>query len=244
MKPVVAVQHLEPETPGAIADAFTRSGRPLTIVRPDRGDPVPADATELGALVVMGGPMSARRDDGFASRGAELALLRSALAAEVPVLGVCLGAQLLAAAAGGEVVPGDGIEVGWAPITLSSAAATDPLFHDLPSTFDVLHWHGETYVLPDAATPLARSARYAQQAFRVGPCAWGLQFHLEVDTAAVDRFIEGFADEADQAADGAAGIRRATPAAVAALEAIQDAILGRFVRLAHQDPSPGNAAPP
>ncbi|WP_406129726.1 gamma-glutamyl-gamma-aminobutyrate hydrolase family protein [Streptomyces canus] len=122
--------------------------------------------------------------------------MRAALEAEVPVLAVCLGAQLLAAAAGGRSRPGSGPQIGWDEVRATSAAHADPLFAGIPEHLPVLHWHGDTMDLPAGATLLASCDRYPVQAFRVGGSAWGLQFHLEVDKAAVDAFAAAFPGEA------------------------------------------------
>jgi GMP synthase-like glutamine amidotransferase len=109
----------------------------------------------------------------------ELALLESALATDVPIWGVCLGAQLLAAALGSPVRPGPAPEVGVWPVRLTAEAAGDPVFATAPARFEALHWHGDTYDLPDGAVRLAESDAYPQQAFRYGR-SLALQFHLEV----------------------------------------------------------------
>ncbi|MGE3619730.1 MAG: type 1 glutamine amidotransferase [Acidimicrobiia bacterium] len=230
---VLIVQHLAPEQPATVLDALTSRGLDVRVARVDLGDPLPDRADELDALVVLGGPMSARSDEGYPTRAAELALVAGAVEGGVPFLGICLGAQVLAAATGGEVVDGTGAEIGWAPVTLSDAAAHDPLLGALAGPPTVLHWHGETFVLPPGAVLLASSAAYPHQAFRVGDAAWGLQFHLEVDLAAVERFVAAFADEAATAPGGARGILDGAPAALAELDrAGGPAVLDRFAELA------------
>jgi len=223
----VVIQHLEPEGPVRIGDALATAGVDVAVVRTDRGEAVPAAVDGIDGLVVMGGPMSARSDDGFPSRSAELALLRAALAAGTPTLGVCLGAQLLAAAGGGSVEPGTGLEVGWGTVTLTAAAADDPLLCGLGAELPVLHWHGETFTLPPGAVLLASSDRYPHQAVRLGAAAWGLQFHLEVDAAAVDRFVDGFGDEADDPE----AIRAEAPGWLARAGEAQTTVLARFADL-------------
>jgi len=229
MPSALVVQHLQPEEPFAIADALVSHGVELDIRRVFYGDPVPSDASGLDAVVVMGGPMSARSDDGFASRRAELALLEDALARQVPTLGVCLGAQLLAAAAGGMVTVGvAGPEIGWGPVRLAPDAENDPLFRDLPPSLTVLHWHGETYGLPPGAAHLASTERYPNQAFRMGRCAWGLQFHLEVGVEAVAGFTATFGAEARSAGVDPAAIDAESARAVAELEGPRGTLLERF----------------
>src|SRR4051794_14012390 len=117
MPSVLVVQHAEIESAAALEPALREQGCELVTLRPDLGDAVPADLTGRAALIVMGGMMSAASDDGFPSRLAEIVLLRAALDADVPVLGICLGAQLLAAAAGARVYAGPEAEIGWKPVT-------------------------------------------------------------------------------------------------------------------------------
>ncbi len=227
----MVIQHLAPEGPARIAAALARAGVDIEIVRVDLGHPVPGELDHAAGLVVMGGPMSARSDDGFPTRRAELALLGRAVDAGIPVLGVCLGAQLLAGAAGGSVRAGHGPEIGWGRVDLTAAAGDDPLFAGLSHEIDVLHWHGETYDLPPGAVRLARSAAYEEQAFRVGPCVWVLQFHLEVDRGEVDVFVEAFPGDVAHAAGGAGAVRATTDDALGRLRPHRDVLLRRFAEL-------------
>jgi len=203
-------------------------------------DRLPADLAAYAALVVMGGPMSATSDEGFPTRRAEVALLQYALERELPTLGVCLGAQLLALAAGAAVYTGQaGQEIGWAPVALTDQAPADPLFGSLfdalpggpPAGLTVLHWHGDTFDLPPGAAHLASSAMYPNQAFRTGPAAWGLQFHLEVDAAAIEAFVNDFGDQATACGTEPCAIRAAAPEALAQLEPVRRRVLGRFAEL-------------
>ncbi len=226
----LVVQHEEPEQAYAVADALVAAGVTLDVRRVFDDQSLPPDATGLDGLVVMGGPMSAASDDGFPTRGAELTLLGDALARGIPILGICLGAQLLAQASGGSVYPGPaGPEIGGGPVHLVAAARDDPLLGGLPDELTVLHWHGDTYHPPSGATQLATSPRYAQQAFRVGRCAWGLQFHVEVDHQAVAAFVAAFGDEAT-----AAGVEPATIAVAGPVDDLAPArqrIAARFAAL-------------
>ena len=141
--------------------------------------------------------MSAIDDHGFPTRTREVALLAQSLDRGTITLGICLGAQLLAVAAGSPVFVGHaGPEIGWGPVELMPEAASDPLLATVPSGLTVLHWHGDTFDLPLGATHLAASRTYANQAFRAGERAWGFQFHLEVDQRAVTGFVDAFGDEA------------------------------------------------
>jgi GMP synthase-like glutamine amidotransferase len=230
MSTCLVVQHASAEPAWAAEDALRRAEVTVDVRRTFAGDTVPAHATGLHGLVVMGGPMSAASDEGFATRAAELALLTDAVTLGVPTLGICLGAQLLALAAGGRVFPGDsGPEIGWAPVELTPACRSDPLFCGLPGHLDVLHWHGDTFTLPAGATRLAASHRYANQAFRVGAAAWGLQFHLEVTAPAVDGFLAAFSSDLEPGP--AERIRTATPGALGALVPSRDLLFLRFAAL-------------
>jgi GMP synthase-like glutamine amidotransferase len=144
-------------------------------------DTLPDDLREHQGVVVMGGSMGALDDDAAPGLPAVRALLREAVSAEVPTLGVCLGHQLLAAANGGRIRRNPrGPEIGAQLVAKRAAASTDPLFGPLPITPDVLQWHyDEVYVLPPGAIQLASSPGCDQQAFRLGRLAWGIQFHIE-----------------------------------------------------------------
>ena len=183
--PWLLVQHATFEGPGAIAGAITDTGADLTIVRTDRGDPVPPPAAvaDVAGLVVMDGPMSVHDDLGWLAD--ERALLREAVEAGRPVLGVCLGAQQLAAALGASVLEGPAPECGLGEVHLTADAVHDPVFGPAPSPLPCMHWHGDTFTLPDGAVRLAGNAAYENQAFRFGDRAYGLQFHVEVTASLV-----------------------------------------------------------
>lgn len=226
------IQHVEPEGPYAIADGLRAAGVEADIRQTFAGsDPLP-DSAGFDGLVVMGGPMSASSNDGFPTRRAELDLIADALRSGIPILGVCLGAQLLALAGGGLVFPGQaGPEVGWAPVDLTGAAEGDPLLTGLPSQLTVLHWHGDTFELPPMAVELAWSSLYKRQAFRIGVRAWGFQFHLEVDEDAVAAFLREFPSDAVKAGTTPEEIDAQSSAVLKELGPERDLILDRFATL-------------
>jgi GMP synthase (glutamine-hydrolysing) len=182
------VQHVPYEGPGLIGVLLREAGHRVTVHRMWAGDTLPA-VGEIDGLVVLGGPMGALDDDTHPHLQAERALLTRAVAAGLPVLGVCLGAQLLAVAYGGTLSSGATYEVGPGEVTLTPEAAVDPAFAGLGPTLPVVHWHEDTVTLPEGAALLARSGPTPVQAFRLGGRAYGFQFHVEIDqeTAAVLR---------------------------------------------------------
>ncbi len=188
----LVVQHTATEGPGWLEEWLPSAGVELAVVRPYAGERLPAEL-DAAALVVLGGPMGAR-DDGVAPwLPATRELLRSAVRRGVPVLGLCLGGQLLASACGGRVQSGgSGPEIGVHELRLRPAARDDALLSGLPPVTRALQWHyDEIAVLPPQAVWLAESAACRHQAFRVGERAWGLQFHVEAPV----RMVAGWASQ-------------------------------------------------
>ena len=184
-----AITHVPFEGPALIADWARERGRAcseslaLTEEFPDLGS--------IGLLVVMGGPMSA--DDHVASPwlGVEKRYIARAVEAGIPVLGVCLGAQILAEVAGGRVRRNRETEIGWYPVHHTRTTRADPVFAAFPDGLIVGHWHGDTFDLPPGAVLLASSALYRQQAFRFGSSIYGFQFHVEVTKEMISEWFNG-----------------------------------------------------
>lgn len=175
---LLALQHIACEPPAAFEDELLARGHDLHRVELDEGEPLP-DWREFEAVIAMGGPMGAYEEEQHPWLVEEKRAIADAARAGHPVWGVCLGAQLLAAALGAAVYPGPAAEVGLLAVELTAAAADDPVFRDAPASFPTLQWHGDTFDLPAGATLLASSPAYRNQAF-VYQRAYGLQFHLEV----------------------------------------------------------------
>jgi GMP synthase-like glutamine amidotransferase len=175
---ILVVQCAASDPPARLGEWLGEAGAELAVVP---AADAPRDPAGSDALLVLGGEMGANDDALFAWIPRVKDLLRAALTAETPTLGVCLGAQLLAVAAGGRVERRpEGVEVGAQLIAKRSAAATDPLFRALPITPDVIQWHYDTITaLPPGAVHLASSPVNEHQAFRLGRLAWGIQFHIE-----------------------------------------------------------------
>jgi GMP synthase-like glutamine amidotransferase len=177
----VVVQHVSFEGPGLIAQIAARRGIELRLCHPYLGDPLPSHA-ELDGLVVMGGPMSVVDITEHPYLVEEEKLIAAMVRAGRPVLGVCLGAQLMAHALGARIHRGEQAEIGFGTVSLTGEGREDPVLGSLGAeSLPVMHWHQDTFDLPEHALWLARSALYPHQAFRVGERAYGLQFHLELD---------------------------------------------------------------
>ncbi|MGD0839282.1 MAG: gamma-glutamyl-gamma-aminobutyrate hydrolase family protein [Polyangia bacterium] len=208
MKRAIILQHMQRESAGSIAEACARRGLTVEVRNLDEGARVPesCDALKGAVVIVMGGSMGVADvgDPRYPFLERELHFLRRALEARQPVLGVCLGAQLLAAAAGSRVYPNrsvDGspaLEVGFGEVRLVGGGS-EPALAGLGERLLVLHWHGDTFDLPPSAIRLAQSERCANQAFRIGSHAYGLQFHVETDAATVRRWAKEDAEFATRA---------------------------------------------
>jgi len=229
-RPVLVITHVPHEGPGLIAAAL--DGWPVTVrTVVDVAAPRLPDVSAIAGLVVMGGPQDADDDAGHPGLAAERDLIAAAVAADVPVLGVCLGMQLLAIALGSRLVRRSGSEIGFAPITV---LADDPALAPLGTEQTVLHWHSDSVRLPDGATLLASSETTPVQAFRFGS-ALGLQFHLEVDANLLDLWLTTPAmanelsdDDIDAIrTDGAAVLPTLIPAGRAALATFAAAVHAR-----------------
>jgi GMP synthase-like glutamine amidotransferase len=172
---ILVLRHVDCEPPAAYLPLLEARGEVRTVRLGI--DPLP-DHCDFGAVVAMGGPMGVGDSDTLPWIAEEISYIASAVEAGVPYWGVCLGAQLLAAALGAKVYTGHLPEVGVGEVRLTADAAADPVFAALPQHFPVLQWHSDTFCLPPGATLLASSDAYASQAFAAGS-AYGLQFHLE-----------------------------------------------------------------
>jgi len=232
MATVTVIQHIEPEGPGLIADGLLEHGLDTRVVRVFRGDPVPRAPEGAVGIVVMGGPMGVGDRARYPHLDDEMRLLERTLEQGVPVLGVCLGAQLLAAVLGASVDCGEAPEIGWYPVELAASASEDPLFRDLDSPFTAFHWHGDVFGIPRGATGLASSARTDCQAFRYGDAAFGLLFHLEVTRRSVRGMVEALAVEAQRAGADADAILRDSEVHLPALTPLASAVFGRWAALA------------
>jgi len=196
-KTALALRHVAFEDLGVFAPALAARGYDVRYGDAGCG-PIPDEAIQAcDLLVVLGAPIGVYELDEYPFLVDELAAIRRRLQAEKPTLGVCLGAQLMAAALGAQVGPGPGKEIGYAPLTLTDAGRASPLgeLAGLP----VLHWHGDTFALPAGAVGLAATPLCPHQAFSLGANALALQFHCEVDPVMFERWLIGHTVELGKA---------------------------------------------
>ncbi len=177
---LVVLQHC-PVTPvGLVGETAAERGAQVTTLFPHGGDSLPGTVAELDGLIVLGGPMHAADDVGYPAFQGILSLIRACDAEGIPILGLCLGAQLIARAFGARVYRFGGLEVGYPPVLLTKAGRADPLFQGLATTQYVMQMHEDTFDLPPEAARLMRNDRCPNQAFRVGTSTYGIQAHPEV----------------------------------------------------------------
>jgi GMP synthase (glutamine-hydrolysing) len=228
MGQVLVLTHTKEESAGIISSALRAKKLVPRIVRGYDGDAVPTDIGRARGLVVMGGPMGVRDAGTYPFLKDEMRLIERALRAEVPILAVCLGSQLLATVLGAHVSHAAAKEIGWLPVELAPSAGRDRIFAGVKSPLVPCHWHGDVFTLPPGAVSLARSARTRCQAFRYARAAYGLLFHMELTRPGLAKMTRAFEDELVQeqltARDMLAGADKFLPR----LEPIARGIFGRW----------------
>jgi GMP synthase (glutamine-hydrolysing) len=196
----------------------------------------------LAGLIVLGGPMNVDEVDKHPALAAEAGWIRDAVHSGLPVLGICLGSQLLAKALGAKVYPNPIKEIGWYPLDLTPAAEADRLFAGCPAEQVVFQWHGDTFDLPEGAVHLASSTACTHQAFRYGDNAYGLQFHIEITADLVDEWLiqpDNHRELAGLNYIHPEEIRRCTPQEMPGLAALGERVLSRFAELCAQRAASG-----
>ena len=201
---ILVFQHDPGEDAAVLGSILQSYGHELEILHLDEGDPVPADLDGVDGIVSLGGPMNIQDVTACPWLADQMHCLKQASELGRPVVGICLGAQVLCAALGGQVGPAEASELGWHPVTLSFPGTIDPVYAGIRTTSIQFHLHGqEVKQLPDGATPLAGSQRCRVQAFKVGMNAYGFQYHFEwtmedLARAACDPMVESAGLSCDQ----------------------------------------------
>lgn len=229
MREVVIFRHVLHEGPGYFGDFLERRAVPYRLVRIDAGDPVPESLDGISGLVFMGGPMSV--NDPLPWIAQETRLIERAIASDVPVLGHCLGGQLMARALGAPVTRNPVKEIGWLPVRVLDNPPARAWFEGLPREFVVYHWHGETFAIPSGATRLLESDDCPNQAFALGKHL-ALQCHVEMTPA----LITSWADETDgelkpsRTVQSAAEMLRDVETRTQALHRVADTLYERWIQ--------------
>jgi GMP synthase (glutamine-hydrolysing) len=191
---ILIAMHVESEGPGSLGTFLEAAGARLHVVRLHDGDTFPQDIAELDAVISMGGPMNVYEEDKYPYLRDETLFLHKAIDADLPVLGICLGAQMIAKASAAQVTRSPKEEVGWGVVHVTDAGCSDVLFQGLPRNLEVFQWHGDMFHIPENGTLLAEGTDCPHQAFRCRN-AFGLQFHVEVTA---DILADWFADSPDK----------------------------------------------
>ncbi len=190
---VLAVENYRSTPLGQVGTALAEAGAEVDLRRAHLGEPLPGTAAEHDAIVILGGEQNALADDACPWFPGLVGLVRGFGDADKAVLGICLGAQLVARAYGGENLLGRPVEFGWHEVRPTAEGTADPVLAGLGAGSPIFHWHEDTFTLPPGALHLARSAITENQAFRLGRAVYGIQFHFEADRPLVAGWSEDFA---------------------------------------------------
>ncbi|CAK0752840.1 Glutamine amidotransferase [Gammaproteobacteria bacterium] len=230
MKPILIFRHWPSEGPGYLADVLNRYDLPWRLIAVDEYDPIPDTPEDASALVFMGGPMSVNDDLEWIVQ--ELDLIRAAQTLGIPVLGHCLGGQLIAKAMGGVVIRNPVREIGWLPVMQADNDVAADWFSGLPSIFEVFHWHGETFSLPAGATLVLSSRHCSHQGFVVGNTL-ALQCHVEMTEDLVRTWVSDNSPEIAEPTEtiqAAATMMSQLPSRIEALQSAADLLYHRWLR--------------
>lgn len=230
MQPIAIFRHAPSEGPGFLASLLDSRAVPWQLIALDAGEPVPREVRDFSALVFMGGPMSVNDDLPWIAP--VLRLIRAAVEQDIPLLGHCLGGQLMSKALGAAVTRNPVKEIGWGTVTVADNPVAHSWFGDF-AAFEAFHWHGETFSLPDGATRLLSSPHCINQAWGMGKHL-ALQCHIEMTEAMIrDWCVLGAAEIAEAAASPAvqrvAAIEAATPQHLSSLHAVAETVYRRWL---------------
>jgi GMP synthase (glutamine-hydrolysing) len=190
MKRLLVFQHVPHEILGTFNPLLKQAGFRIRYVNFGRTPDATPNVEKYDGLIILGGPMCVDQIDSHPHLLTEIAAIRQAMELQMPVLGICLGAQLIATALGAKVRKNPSKEIGWYDVTPTTAGLDDPLFSCFNGTEKIFQWHGDTFDIPHGAEQLATSPDCANQAFRFGDRTYGLQFHLEVNEALIERWLK------------------------------------------------------
>ena len=233
MRKLLVFQHVPSEPLGTLDGQFKAAGFRVRYINFSRLAEARPDVRRYHGLVVLGGPMGADQSDRYPHLEVEKDAIRWAVDAGIPVLGICLGAQLIASALGAQVRRNPVTEIGWFDVEPTAAGRDDALFSKFNGAEKIFQWHGDTFSLPHGAQHLAESEACANQAFRFGDSVYGLQFHLEVDQALIERWLRTPVHVRELAGRGTTmnteRIRADTAEFIDRSMALSEALFGEFI---------------
>ena len=195
------LQNAKGEDHGYFAEILDNRGWVQRLIRLYRGDSIPNNWPDYDLIMIMGGPMNVYEEESFPYLADENELIKEALKRKIPLLGFCLGVQLLAKASGAKVVKGHKKEIGWFKVQLTEAGIGDPILHSFPKSFLVFQWHGDTFELPNNAVRLCNSPDYVNQAIGIDNLSYGFQFHFEITGEMIAEWLEDGKAEVDSLGD-------------------------------------------
>jgi GMP synthase-like glutamine amidotransferase len=198
---ILVVEHHDKPSIGVVGETLTRMGFDTSTAWCGLGDPVPRSDRDYDGFVILGGTMSAVDDEAHPYLAELTGLIRDFADADKPVLGICLGSQLIARAFGAEAWLGGPLEFGFYPVMPTSAAGSDPVMRHLQGPQHLFQWHTDHYTLPEGAERLATGEQYTNQAYRIGRAVYGMQFHFEVTAAQVHSQIADVPNFSDHVPD-------------------------------------------
>ncbi len=190
-KKILIVKHKSDEGPGLLGRFFSDAGWELCTVELDRGEKLPDSLRDFSCIFVLGGPMNVYEEDVYPFLKDEENFIRKVIIEEIPLLGICLGAQMIAKTCGASITKAPEREIGWYQVKLTDEGQKDMLFRGLSKNFPVFQWHEDTFEIPLSGTLVAQSRKCRNQAFRVGNNVYGLQFHIEVTEDMIKSWMEG-----------------------------------------------------
>jgi GMP synthase (glutamine-hydrolysing) len=235
MKKLLVLQHVAHELLGTLNPLLKRAGFRIRYVNFARHPDAQPSLDGYAGLIVLGGPMSVNDDQRLSHLTTELRLIEEAMRRDIPILGICLGAQLIAKTLGADVYPNAEKEIGWYDVSPTDHASSDPLLMEMQKSEKIFQWHGETFDIPKSTSHLAFSSLCANQAFRYGTKVYGFQFHMEVDEPMIHRWLK-VADNRTEishlyGADHIEFIHTETPRHITRLGEMSDRVFGAFIDL-------------